>query len=84
MRPRRAADHSSPSSAAVMEEYSYTSSHPLGQTLHIYTHTVYVCSLLYLANVVYHFPLLLRRVSDEWSMLIRMMSRQKVITIFLR
>ena len=32
MRPGRAADHSPPSSAAVMEEYSYTSTHPLGQT----------------------------------------------------
>ena len=30
MRPGRAADHSPPSSAAVMEEYSYTSTHPLG------------------------------------------------------
>ena len=29
---RRAADHSSPSSAAVMEEQSYTSTHPLGHT----------------------------------------------------
>jgi len=27
-----AADHSLPSSAAVMEEYSYTSTHPLGHT----------------------------------------------------
>ena len=32
VRPRRAADHSPPSSAAVMEEYSYTSTHPLGHT----------------------------------------------------
>ena len=32
MRPGRAADHSPPSSAAVMEEYSYTSTHPLGHT----------------------------------------------------
>ena len=32
MRPGFAADHSSPSSAAVMEEYSYTSTHPLGHT----------------------------------------------------
>ena len=32
MRPWRAADHSPPSSAAVMEEYSYTSTHPLGHT----------------------------------------------------
>jgi len=44
VRPRRAADHSPPSSAAVMEEYSYTSTHPLGHSgpvtgslhLHIY------------------------------------------------
>jgi hypothetical protein len=28
----RAADHSPPSSAEVMEEYSYTSTHPLGHT----------------------------------------------------
>ena len=32
MRPGRDADHSPPSSAAVMEEYSYTSTHPLGHT----------------------------------------------------
>jgi len=30
VRPGRAADNSPPSSAAVMEEYSYTSTHPLG------------------------------------------------------
>ena len=32
MRPGGAADHSPPSSAAVMEEYSYTSTHPLGHS----------------------------------------------------
>ena len=32
MRPGRAADHSPHSSAAVMEEYSYNFTHPLGQT----------------------------------------------------
>ena len=32
MRPGRAADHSLLSSAAVMEEQSYTSTHPLGHT----------------------------------------------------
>ena len=32
VRPGRAADHSPPSRAAVMEEYSYTSTHPLGHT----------------------------------------------------
>ena len=30
VRPGRAADHSPPSSAAVMEKYSYTSAYPLG------------------------------------------------------
>jgi len=32
VRPRRAANHSPLSSAAVMEDYSYTSTHPLGHT----------------------------------------------------
>ena len=32
VRPGRAADHSPPSSAAVMEQYSYTCTHPLGHT----------------------------------------------------
>jgi hypothetical protein len=32
VRPERAADHSPPSSAAVVGEKSYTSTHPLGQT----------------------------------------------------
>ena len=32
VRPGRAADYSPPSSAAVMEEQSYTSTHPLGDT----------------------------------------------------
>ena len=32
MRPGCAADHSPPSSAAVMEEQSHTSIHPLGHT----------------------------------------------------
>ena len=32
MRPGPAADHSPPSSAAVIEQYSYTSTHPLGHT----------------------------------------------------
>ena len=32
LRPGRDADHSPPSSAAVMEEWSYTSTHPLGHT----------------------------------------------------
>jgi len=32
VQPGRAVDHSLPSIAAVMEEYSYTSTHPLGHT----------------------------------------------------
>jgi len=32
VRPGRAADHSPPSSAAVMEEWSYTSNRSLGHT----------------------------------------------------
>jgi len=44
----RAADHSPPSSAVVMEEYSYTSTHPLGHTgpvtgsLYLYIYILYV------------------------------------------
>jgi len=38
VRPGRAADHSPPSSAAVMEEYGYTSIHPLGHTGHVREH----------------------------------------------
>ena len=32
MRPQRASDHSTPCSAAVMEQYSYNSTQPLGHT----------------------------------------------------
>ena len=48
MRPGRAADHSLPSSAAVMEEQSYTSTHPLGHigpvtgSLYLYIYVVYI------------------------------------------
>jgi len=47
VRPGRAADHSPPSSAAVMEEQSYTSTHPLGHTgsvtgsLYLYPYILY-------------------------------------------
>jgi len=44
VRPGRAADHSPPFSAAVMEEYIYTYTHPLG-------HTGQVTGSLYLSNV---------------------------------
>ena len=46
MRPGRAAEHSAPSSAAVMEEHSYTSTHPLG-------HTGPVTGALYLYLYIY-------------------------------
>ena len=46
MRPGRAADHSPSSSAAVMEEYSYTSTHPLGHTGPV-TGTLYLYLLLH-------------------------------------
>jgi len=44
VRPGHAADHSPPSSTAVVEEKSYTSTHPLGHTgpvtgsLYLYQH----------------------------------------------
>jgi len=47
VRPGRVADHSPPSSAAVMEEQRYTSTHPLGHTGHVtrslYLYLIYVC-----------------------------------------
>jgi len=54
VRPWRAADHSPPSSAAVMEEYSYTSTHRLG-------HTGPVMGSLYILymNVMFVYKLLL-------------------------
>jgi len=58
-RPGRAADRSPPSSAAVMEEYSYTSTHPLG-------HTGPVMGSLYLLPLyiyIYNFFLLLANLS---------------------
>ena len=50
VRPGRAADHSPSSSATVMEEYSYTSTHPPGHTgpatgtIYLFTdiHTIYM------------------------------------------
>ena len=55
VRPGRAADHLSTSSATVMEEYRYNSTHPLGHTgpltgslyfyIYIYSSTVYVAML---------------------------------------
>ena len=44
MRPGRAADHSPPSGAAVMEELSYNSTRPLGHTGPV-TGTIYLYSL---------------------------------------
>ena len=62
MRPERAADHSHPSSAAFMEEYSYTSTHPLGHTgpvtgsLYIFYLYIYIYIYIYIrpvGNIVY-------------------------------
>jgi len=56
VRPVRAADHSPPSSAAVMEEQSYTSTHPLGHTgpvtgsLYLYWNCLPACNLSYLTE----------------------------------
>jgi hypothetical protein len=53
VRPGRAADHSPPSSAEIMEEYSYNCTHPLGHTgpvtgllylLHVYCGDAHICS----------------------------------------
>ena len=49
VRSGRAADHSPLSSAAVMEEYSYTSTHPLGHTGPV-TGSLYLSSLYFLAS----------------------------------
>jgi len=56
VRPGRAADHSPPSSAADMEEQSYTSTHPLGHTgpvtgklIYIYIYTyIYIHICIYI------------------------------------
>jgi len=59
MRPGHAADHSPPSSAAVMEEYSYTSTHPLGHTgpvtgkLYLYVCLYYMCLCMYVCMYIY-------------------------------
>ena len=52
MRPGRAADHSPPSSTAVMEEYSYTSTHPLGHT-GLVTGTLYFYLYIYIYIYIY-------------------------------
>ena len=54
VRPGRAADHSPPSSAAVMEEYSYTSTHSLGldgNTLTLYIYGIKVKHKYYKHNL---------------------------------
>ena len=56
MRPGRAADHSSPSSAAVMEELSYTSTHTLCHaepvTGSLYLYCMYLCLLTRIQHVI--------------------------------
>ena len=46
VRPGLVADHSSPSSAAIMEQQSYTSTHPLGHIGPV-TGTLYLFYLIY-------------------------------------
>jgi len=52
VRPGRAAEHSLPSSATLMEEYSYTSTHPMGHTgpvtgsLYLYLFTVSIMTVI--------------------------------------
>ena len=57
MRPGRAADHSHPSSTAVMEEYIYTSTNPLGHTGPVtgslYLIYMYVCMCVCVCVYVY-------------------------------
>jgi len=50
VRPGRAADLSQPSHVAVMEEYSYTSTHPLGHTGPV-TGSLYLYFYLYYKHV---------------------------------
>ena len=60
MRPGRAADHSPPSSAAVMEEQNYTSTHPLGHTgpvtgsLYLYLIYIYIYIYIYILHTHTH------------------------------
>jgi len=57
VQPGRAADHSLPSSVAVMEEYSYTSTHPLGHTGPV-TGSLYLLSVATVhLNISSHFSL---------------------------
>ena len=54
MRPGRAADHSPSSSAAVMEEQSYTSTHPLGHTGPV-TGSLYLLHHLSISGIMFLF-----------------------------
>ena len=58
MRPGRAADHSPPSSVAFIEEYSYTSTHPVGHTepvtgsLYLYLIYIYIYIYIYILHII--------------------------------
>jgi len=52
VQPGRAADHSPPSSAAVMEQYSYTSTHTLGHTGPV-TGTLYLIELTLPVRIIH-------------------------------
>jgi len=46
VQPGHAADHSPPSSAAVMEEYSYTSTYRLGHSGPVVTGSLYLFTMI--------------------------------------
>ena len=48
MLPARAADHSPSSGAAVMKEYSYTSTHPLGHTGPVTASLHHICYYVFI------------------------------------
>ena len=65
MRPGRAVDHSPPSSAAFMEEYSYNSTHPLAHTEPVTgKFYLFTCGNMSMYNVVY-------TVTNPWALRLR-------------
>ena len=77
VRPGRVADHSPPSRAAVMEEYSYTSTHPLGHTGSVTGSLYFTYALLLLLIMLSPFiaPVSNLSISAEFSQILRYISR---------
>ena len=65
MQPEHATDRSPPSSAVVMEEYSYTFTHPLGHTGPV-TGTLYL--FLHLCTVYVHLHIVYLFISNPITM----------------